>query len=370
MPECIYCKRDADSEEHSFPAALGMDNIKGFVTLKEKLCKECNGRIGAIEEQLLRCSPEAFIRDRLQIKGRKSHKKINLYHRPSAGGKQLKAEINATDGPEKFLCEPASDSDDFTYSYQIVLKDPDGNLHSEIIPDEVNSSESLDKLLAFKGMSEFEFQSAHIDPDRKHIVEGIQNLKGKKINWEDIPLGHKGKKEFLITCEYTDKYFRSIAKIAFHYFLQYFEHYTGNEKEFEGIKDFIMKGGNVKEWVTIVPGSFIQDFKNRFIVPNLYCHFAVAEDTGDKIFVKLGLFYGPGCFQERHFEVQIGKSPGIIKTPKELGHQILYFKEKDNKGHIGEMKEMRKHSKDFLASISTIKKEYLGKFLRVIKGDI
>ena len=61
MPECIYCnKLAADSEEHSFPAALGMDRIKGFVKLKGKLCKECNSRIGGIEEQFLRCSPEAF----------------------------------------------------------------------------------------------------------------------------------------------------------------------------------------------------------------------------------------------------------------------------------------------------------------------
>jgi hypothetical protein len=116
-------------------------------------------------------------------------------------------------------------------------------------------------------MSELEFHSAIIDPDRKHIIEGISNLKGKSINWEDMPIGHCGKKEFLITFEYTEKYFRTIAKIAFHYFLQYFEHYSGNEKEFEGIKTFIMQGGKVDEWVSIVPGSFIEDFKNNLSQP-------------------------------------------------------------------------------------------------------
>jgi len=74
---------------------FGMDNIKGFVTLKGKLCKECNGEIGKIEEQFLRCSPEAFFRYRLKIEGRKSHDKINPYHRGSSDGKPIKAEINA-----------------------------------------------------------------------------------------------------------------------------------------------------------------------------------------------------------------------------------------------------------------------------------
>ncbi len=61
MPKCIYCnKLDADSEEHPFPAALGMNKIKGFSKLRGKLCKGCNSRIGGIEEQFLRCSPEVF----------------------------------------------------------------------------------------------------------------------------------------------------------------------------------------------------------------------------------------------------------------------------------------------------------------------
>jgi hypothetical protein len=368
MPKCIYCnERDADSEEHSFPAALGMDSIKGFATLKGKLCKGCNGEIGKIEEQFLRCSLEAFFRYLLKIEGRKNHDKINPYHRGSSGGKPIKAEINTPDSLDIFLCEPANDSGDFTYSYQITLKDSDGNFHRIIVPDSVNSSESLDKLLASKEMSKLEFHSAIIDPDRKHIIEGISNLKGKSINWDDMPMEHHGKKELLITFEYTDKYFRAIAKIAFHYFLQYFEHYSGNEKEFEGIKAFIMQGGKVNEWVTIVPVSFIEDFKNRFISTNIYGHFVVAEDTGDRIFVKLGFFYGPTCLQDRHFEVQIGKAPGLIKKPKDIGHQILYFKEKDDDGYIGEMKELRKHSKRFLSSLFVPKVEYLGKIIRAIR---
>jgi hypothetical protein len=67
--------------------------------------------------------------------------------------------------------------------------------------------------------------------------------------------------------------------------------------------------------------------------------------------------------------VQIGKSPGLIKTPKDIGHQILYFKEKDKDGYIGEMKELRKYSKGFLSSLLIPKKESLGRLLRAIRRD-
>jgi len=248
----------------------------------------------------------------------------------------------------------------------IVLKDPDGNFHQLIVSDDVNSSESLDKLLADKGMSEFEFQSANIDHEKKYIIEGLSIVKGKIIDWNDLPVGHHGKKKFLISVEYTDKDFRAIAKIAFHYFLQYFEHYTGNETEFEGIKDFIVQGGNLNEWVTEVPGSFIEDFKNGSPSTNIYGHFVVAEDTGDRIFVKLGFFCEPRGLQHKHFEVQIGKAPGLVKTPKTTAHQILYFEKKDDKGYIGEMKELRQYSKEFLSSLRVPKKKYLGNILKVI----
>jgi hypothetical protein len=90
---------------------------------------------------------------------------------------------------------------------------------------------------------------------------------------------------------------------------------------------------------------------------------------GDRIFVKLGFFYGPTCLQDRHFEVQIGKSPGLIKKPKDICHQILYFAKKDDNGFIGEMKELRKYSKGFLSSLLIPKKESLGRLLRVIRRD-
>ena len=192
-------------------------------------------------------------------------------------------------------------------------------------------------------------------------------MQGKDIKWDDIPVGEHENKEYSVTCRYSDLYFRAIAKIAFHYFLQYFDHYSGAEDEFDGIKNFIMNGDNVKAWVRQVEGSFVDEFIDEHVSITNYVHLLTVEDTGDRIFAKLAFFCGPQGLQGRHFEVQIGDSPGTIKTPLVKGHHILYFKEEDQNGNIGEMKKLGLIGKDFLASLRFPKKEKLGDILRIIK---
>ncbi len=188
----------------------------------------------------------------------------------------------------------------------------------------------------------------YINPERRHIIEELP-LVDSKLEWKNEELGHKGKQEVVSTFEVTDKNFRSIAKIGFHYFLQHFDHYTGHEKEFDGIKNFILNGGDIEEWVTQYPNSFVEDFKGETIIaPDRIGHFFVAEDNGKYIFVKLVFFVGPKGFRNMHYEVRIGKAPGLIITKKNVAHQILYFKQKDDEGYIGEMKKMMNLSKEFL----------------------
>jgi hypothetical protein len=225
-------------------------------------------------------------------------------------------------------------------------------------------------MLERKGMSDYEFVSVYIDPERKHILEKLPCVKGKQLEWKDIEQGDKGKREFLITCEYTEKYFQGIAKIAFHYFLQYFGNYNGHEKEFDGIKKFIMNGGVVEDWVTRCNGSFIEDFKGSIIIaPHVYGHFFVAEDNGEYIFVKLMFFAGPKGINNMHHVVRIANKHGAIVMPRKvIGHQILYFNEKNGEGHIGEINELRRYDKGFLSKWRSLRFEEVGQILRIIKN--
>ena len=91
MAKCIYCNaKEADSGEHFMPACLG--RFRNFEQLNNKLCSECNRKIGKLEEQFCRCGPEQFFRIIKGIKGREHHRKVNPFYRGSAGGGYIVAE--------------------------------------------------------------------------------------------------------------------------------------------------------------------------------------------------------------------------------------------------------------------------------------
>jgi len=76
------------------PAAFG--EFSGAPMLTETLCKACNNnRLGVLDEQLVRCGPEAFFRRLYGVQGRAGHDSVNPFYRGSAGGKRL--EMKATD---------------------------------------------------------------------------------------------------------------------------------------------------------------------------------------------------------------------------------------------------------------------------------
>ncbi len=371
MPKCIYCReKEANSEEHAIPAAFGTDNIKGFEKLLGKLCEKCNQKIGHIEEQFLRCGPEAFFRKMLIIKGRKKHDEVNIFHRGSLGGKPIRVEVQNPDELCNFLCEPSSESGNLTYSNQLSLRNPEGFIVNVPIPDNINTADKLIEMLKRQERADYEFVSVYIEPERRHIVEALPNIKQKRLEWENVEQGYKGKKKFLVKCEYTEKYFQGIAKIAFHYFLQYFGRYNGHEKEFDGIKNFILNGGDVEDWVIRREGSFIEDFKGPLIIsPDVYGHFIIAEDTGEDIFVKLMFFAGPKGISNRHHEVRISNKQSLIYRPrKSIEHQILYFNEKDSEGNIGEMKKLLKIDKGFISSLQFPRFDEVGSLLRRFKS--
>jgi hypothetical protein len=48
---CIYCGLRADGDEHWLPRALG--SVSGYKPLVDRLCKQCNPRLGALDEELI-----------------------------------------------------------------------------------------------------------------------------------------------------------------------------------------------------------------------------------------------------------------------------------------------------------------------------
>ena len=82
---CIYCqKRQADSNEHYLPRALG--KFKNFEMLKNRICSTCNQSFSSLEEQFCGPSPEGMFRQILGVTGRKrGRKKSPFYDRCFSG---------------------------------------------------------------------------------------------------------------------------------------------------------------------------------------------------------------------------------------------------------------------------------------------
>ena len=144
-----------------------------------------------------------------------------------------------------------------------------------------------------------------------------------------------GKARFVATFTVNDRYFRAVAKIAFHYFLKHFRQFTGLEQEFEGIKEFIMKGGDSDRFVRQVPGSFVCGLGHR-VTTDKWGHIVAVDKTEKNIRAMLHFFVGPGIAPDRYYEVRIGENPERIIYPQGIGHQFVYFDRTDNRVIVAE----------------------------------
>lgn len=70
-------------KEHYLPAGLG--NFKNDIRLKDFICTNCQKIFGALEDVFLHNSPEAFFRFVTGKKGRKTHRKKDIFYEPTAG---------------------------------------------------------------------------------------------------------------------------------------------------------------------------------------------------------------------------------------------------------------------------------------------
>jgi hypothetical protein len=94
----------------------------------------------------------------------------------------------------------------------------------------------------------------------------------------------------------TDRYFRALAKIGFHYYLSYsLRGLTGSESTFAGIRAFITNGGDPSEYVQdrqIQFGENTDSWLATLIGEYGRCHLLGLEDGLDSIGVFVKMFHG------------------------------------------------------------------------------
>ena len=245
MPVCIYCGSEEVSKEHHLPRCFG--NFKGYVVLDDRVCNQCNGLCGQLDEQLCNSGGESFFRQFLGITGRKSHEKINPFYRGSAGGGRLQMEGRNRETGDTAQLElvPGGKARELRC---VRLTADDDSIH--VIPI-LGGMTPQDFRKAFDRLGIKHFKEAQVWADKEEIpwVETLLatlKIQGK-TEWSQRSQGPITYGPLDIKFTVTSRYFRDIAKIGFHYFLTRVGGFRGDEPCFSRLRNFIMTDCRIDE---------------------------------------------------------------------------------------------------------------------------
>ncbi len=338
MPNCIYCEASDITVEHPLPRGLG--NFKGYVPLADRVCSRCNGICSQPDEQLCRCGSEAFFRKFLGVSGRSGHDEVNSFYRGSSRGGRLEMlGTNHETGEEKELelvgpnsvrelrCVKLTAEDDCTYTIRIT----DG-----MTPQEFRKQ--------FTALGIKFFKHAHISAPSEEIPWVESLFEGFKMDgkteWVQ-PSGPIMYGPFSIKVTVTDRYFRAIAKIGFHYFLTKFPRFRGDEPCFTEIRNFIMNDCPLDEI-----GRFVTESQEQFAYQlragdrlSVWGHLIGVESDYMGFRAKVQLFVGPESLS-RVYTVRLGKNPSPIHFSEAYGDFFAYYPVEDRGEFDGEVSEL------------------------------
>jgi len=298
-------------------------------------CSNCNKKLGKLDEQFCRCGPEAFFRIVVGVKGRKNHKKVNPFYRGSAGLGPITIESHHPALDCSIFCEIEEGGEIGYPAKQIIVRDSCGKYHSILISEKIKSPDDLLRELKERQLENSTLMECWASSEDRELMEMLCKGANYGISWsENVSYQRTFKTQFVATITVNDAYFRAIAKIAFHYFLKHFTRFTGFEKEFEEIKEFIMAGYGANNLVKEMPGSFVAGL-NSGLTTDKWGHLIAVDKNENSIRAMLQFFIGPRLVPDRYYQVHIGSNPERIIFPEAIGHQFVYFDKIDKRGYRG-----------------------------------
>jgi hypothetical protein len=339
MIVCIYCgETRPPGKEHVLSRTLG--TYRGLGTLTRHLCRNCNERLGKLDEIFARTGPEALFRHMAGVAGRKHHRVVNpfYFHLSVQGG--LRAMGKHPEYPFDVLWEVERGAGrQVAEARQIIFRRPNGYHEAIAIPptgvkvfltDEINRRNlaGCEPVAFFAGRSEDDPEFVEI----KKALEELSETKGTIKTRTGVP-GH------VITMRaafgITRDYLRAIAKIAFNYMLLQRPQYTGAEPMFENVRRFICDGEDFDDDCRLI-ASITQEVKRQGGLPH-WTHFLAGEISYDEFAVRVQLFVGPDL-EPPAWRVRLARNPSPIALPIDaFGHKFQLFETPAADGNQGEM---------------------------------
>ena len=328
---CIYCGKPADSDEHVIPRFLG--EFSQFPHLKNRICKDCNNEFGKLERQLARSGPEALMRVTLGIEGRPEHRKCETFTRPSSGADPIEVTFRDDSSGATFLTQPKQGGVVELRS-TIHAVDNSGREADVLFDDDIASGQQLIERLKKKGLKDSVRISWTVREADKPRVESLVSTMtegctpGSWIHVDTPAVLPKLDVKYHV----TEKYYRAIAKIAFHYMLTVCPEATGSEECFQDLRRYIRYGNTRRRIVS--PRNGILRITTKNTVRNHWSHMIVVAKERGILTVSMQFFIGLNNATAPIWEVRLNDVPiqPDIAIPK-MGHIFAYVPAPDNSGY-------------------------------------
>lgn len=345
MEKCIYCGSPFDPTkgqgDHILPVQLG--EFRKDIRFR-RICTSCNNRVGRSEQQFLLCGPESFFRDLVKPKIPKKRERGRSQVKAAMGVPGPQSTIDHGDHRE--LVRRAKDNATNVFAVdQIVIHDDQGEeyfikLFTGMCPEDLKNR--ITKL----GIRKIDKTWLHCDTDRWSEFTRLMKKTWPKSKVRSLPGREAGITHVngRITFKATDHYFRSLAKIAFHYYLTHSRRgFRGDEQCFDPIRNFIMNGGDGDAFFKQPIPKFLMPFgetpSGGVKTPKNWCHVMAADETDKVAVVYIQLFVGRGCVPRPHY-IKLADINSIITIPDSTwGHVYLYDKSPSSDRHAGQVEQ-------------------------------
>jgi hypothetical protein len=327
MP-CVYtlpagfCDGSAplSKREHYLPRGLG--NFKHDPRLVDKICNKCQGKFSQAEDVFLHNSSEAFFREMVGQLGRKHHRKKNIFSEPTMGVPPLTIVGKHADDKFEILWELIEEGRCSPLK-QIVVMGTNDTLRLPFRPG-AWSIETIEKLMKKQNIGKpKDVLFVSNDPEE---TEEMQQLCAALLPGgtdRDISLPADGvQMEGQMLAVISPEYLRAIAKIGFHFFLQYFVRFSGLELEFDAIKRFIYPGEADRQRVSVINENFVLNLRNATL--RRWSHLLSAQADENGIEARMQFFAGPPV-QPLIWRVLIGENPSRIIYRESAGYAYVYY---------------------------------------------
>lgn len=215
---------------------------------------------------------------------------------------------------------------------QIVLVMKDGrNVQIRWFPS--MTVESVRRRIKELGLQEEDVERSYWTADEKtaNALRALTMALWPNLPHVELPVTPEGIHEVQvrIECKFTQKYYQSIAKIAFHYLLAKTRcGFTGHESAFAPLRAFIMNGGDQSQFfeairpTIVLPVGVLGD--GAALLPARWMHVLHSIESPASVVVSVYTLFGPVRPPKPHHVTLLCRRASIVVGQHSYGHAYVY----------------------------------------------